>query len=94
MARIATRRSVVAAISLAGAFAAHPASAQTQAGSADATALVAEQIRQQGYACAQPASAAQDPAVDGDAVWTLTCADATYRVRLVPDQAAQVEKLQ
>ncbi len=93
MTRVAIGRTIVAAVFL-GAFAAHQASAQTQSGSAEATALVADQIRQQGYACTEPASATQDPAVDDDAVWTLTCADATYRVRLVPDQAAQAEKLQ
>lgn len=65
-----------------------------QSGSADASALVADQVREQGYACAEPASATRDPSVDEDAVWTLTCSDAQYRVRLVPDQAAQIEKLQ
>ncbi len=94
MAHGAAWRATMALGSVGGALAAYLGAAHAQSDSPDATALVAEQIRQQGYVCAEPASAAQDPAVDDDAVWTLTCADATYRVRLVPDQAAQVEKLQ
>jgi hypothetical protein len=71
-----------------------PAAAQTDAADdAAAGELVAVQVRNQGLACAEPASAKRDPTADDDAVWTLTCADAKYRVRLVPDQAAQVEKL-
>ncbi|HEY6629957.1 MAG TPA: hypothetical protein VIZ90_00760 [Rhizobiaceae bacterium] len=71
-----------------------PAAAQTDAGGdAAAGQLVAVQVRNQGLACAEPVSARRDPTAQDDAVWTLTCADATYRVRLVPDQAAQIEKL-
>ena len=69
------------------------AAAQTGGDDASAGALVADQIRSQGYTCAEPTSAKRDPSVDDDAVWLLTCADASYRVRLVPDQAAQVDKL-
>jgi len=75
-------------------YCASPALAQT--GSADdaaAAALVADQVREQGNACAEPATASRDPSVDDDAVWLLTCADAKYRVRLVPDQAAVIENL-
>lgn len=73
-----------------------PAAAQTDSGAADDAAageLVAVQARQQGFACAEPASAKRDPTAEDDAVWTLTCADAKYRVRLVPDQAAEIQKL-
>ena len=70
-----------------------PAAAQTQPDEAAAGELVAVQVRQQGLACAEPVTAKRDPSVDGNAVWTLTCADARYRVRLVPDQAAAIEKL-
>lgn len=71
-----------------------PAAAQTDAaGDAAAGELVAVQVRSQGLACAEPVSAKRDPAADDDAVWTLTCADASYRVWLVPDQTAEVEKL-
>ncbi|WP_353646144.1 hypothetical protein [Mesorhizobium sp. WSM2239] len=78
---------------LAMAFCALPAAAQTGSDDAAAAALVGDQIREQGFACAEPANAMRDPSVDEDAVWMLTCADAKYRVRLVPDQAAVVEKL-
>lgn len=94
MASVATLRAILAIGSFWAALAACQAAAQTQSDTADASALVADQIRQQGYACAEPASAVRDPAVEDDAVWMLTCADASYRVRLVPDQAAQVEKVQ
>jgi hypothetical protein len=73
---------------------ASPAFAQTD--SADdtaAAALVGDQVREQGLACAEPAAATRDPSVDDDAVWLLTCSDAKYRVRLVPDQAAVIENL-
>lgn len=68
-----------------------PAAAQTDDSAAGQ--LVAVQVREQGLACADPVSAKRDPTAQDDAVWTLTCADASYRVRLVPDQAAVVEKL-
>lgn len=76
-------------IVLAAGFLAAPMPAIAQ--DADAAALVATQVREQGFACADPATATRDPNADSDVVWTLTCADATYRVRLVPDQAAQIE---
>lgn len=69
-----------------------PAAAQT-ASDAQTGELIAVQVRSQGQACAEPVSAMRDPTVEDDAVWTLTCADAKYRVRLVPDQAAEIEKL-
>ena len=55
--------------------------------------LVATQVREQGYTCEEPTSASQDPDSEGDAVWTLRCANASYRVRLVPDMAAQIEQI-
>lgn len=71
-----------------------PAAAQTDAtDDAAAGELVAVQVRNQGLACAEPVSAKRDATAEDDAVWTLTCADARYRVRLVPDQAAAIEKL-
>jgi hypothetical protein len=79
------------ALAVAAATSAYPAAAQTD--DAAAGELVAIQVREQGLACADPVSAKRDPAADDDAVWTLTCADASYRVRLIPDQAAKVEKL-
>jgi hypothetical protein len=59
----------------------------------DAADIVATQVRDQGYQCDEPTSATQDQESEGDAVWTLKCANATYRVRLVPDMAAAIEKV-
>ncbi|MEP4469330.1 MAG: hypothetical protein ABJP87_06300 [Bauldia litoralis] len=55
--------------------------------------VVADQVREQGYDCKEPTKASPDQDVDGDSVWKLTCKDNAYRVRLVPDMAAQVESL-
>ena len=73
-----------------------PAAGQTgTAATEDAAAgdLIAVQVRNQGYDCAEPVSASRDASVSDDAVWTLTCANARYRVRLIPDQAAAIETL-
>jgi len=55
--------------------------------------IVATQVRDQGYQCDEPVSASQEQESEGDAVWTLKCKNATYRVRLVPDMAAAIEKI-
>jgi hypothetical protein len=55
--------------------------------------IIAAQIRDQGYSCDKPLSAKRDGERSDDAVWTLKCQNATYRVRLVPDMAAHVERL-
>lgn len=55
--------------------------------------IVAAQVRDQGYQCDKPTSATQDQESEGDAVWTLHCANASYRVRLVPDMAAAIEQI-
>lgn len=57
--------------------------------------IVATQIRKQGYKCEKPKSAERDSAAskaDG-VVWVLRCDSATYRVRLIPKMAAQVERM-
>lgn len=56
---------------------------------------IAEQIRRQGYACDQPQSATRDiqASKPDEAVWLLRCKDASYRVRLMPSMAAQVEPI-
>ena len=62
----------------------------------DATEKVlAAQIRDQGYRCEKPLGAKSDEALSkpDEAVWVLRCEAATYRMRLVPDMAAKVEKL-
>jgi hypothetical protein len=56
---------------------------------------VAAQIRSQGYRCDQPIAAKRDLRLSkpDSAVWVLNCGNATFRVRLVPNTAAQVTKL-
>ena len=70
--------------------AALPAAAQTDA---DAAALVATQVRDQGFLCSDPVGAERQGMADTDVVWVLTCGNASYRVRLIPDQAAVIEQL-
>lgn len=67
-----------------------PASAQ-----ATAADIVAAHIRSQGYSCDAPQAAKRDPRASrpDEPVWLLTCANARYRVRLVPDMAAAVEQI-
>jgi len=61
--------------------------------------IIAAQIRKQGYVCDNPQPAPQpavrDPKLSKPdlPVWTLTCDNATYRVRLVGDLADSVEKI-
>jgi hypothetical protein len=57
--------------------------------------IIAAQIRSQGYACTSTQSAERDMAasVANEAVWILHCQNASYRVTLIPNMAAKVEKL-
>jgi hypothetical protein len=57
--------------------------------------IIAAHIRQQGYRCDAPKIAKRDPHASrpDEAVWILTCSNARYRVRLIPDMAAVVEPL-
>ncbi|MBY8976973.1 hypothetical protein KHP62_14240 [Rhodobacteraceae bacterium NNCM2] len=57
--------------------------------------IIAAQIRDQGYACEAPQSAKRDEESSSpdEPVWILECEGGTYRVRLVPDQAAKVERI-
>jgi hypothetical protein len=56
---------------------------------------IAAQIRRQGYRCEGSPNAERDAerSMPGEAVWVLKCENATYRIRLVPNMAAQVEQL-
>jgi hypothetical protein len=56
--------------------------------------VIAAQIRKQGYDCVNPTSAvrAGETPLD-DARWILHCEGVSYRVTLVPDLAAMVERL-
>jgi hypothetical protein len=57
--------------------------------------IIAAQIRMQGFACDKPVSAERDRAASrpNETVWLLKCEDHSYRVRLVPDMAADVRRL-
>jgi hypothetical protein len=61
-----------------------------------AAGMIAAQIRTQGYACADPVSATRDRQASKPnmTVWFLRCGNASYRVLLVPDMAAQVTQLE
>lgn len=79
------------------------ASAQTDTGddpndpdNTVAANIVGTQLRAQGYRCDDPHKAERDPddSDPGNQAWLVVCDNAVYRVRLVPDQAAQVEKIE
>src|SRR5262245_39345485 len=57
--------------------------------------IISDQIRRQGYACDEPRQAERDRQASRPnmTVWVLTCGNATYRVTLIPDMAAKVERL-
>jgi hypothetical protein len=56
---------------------------------------IAAQIRMQGFVCGKPQSAVRDArrSKPDEAVWVLKCNNAAYRIRLIPDMAAKVERL-
>ncbi len=56
--------------------------------------LVADQVRNQGLSCKDPVSATRDATASKPElpVYVLTCADATYSVKVVPDQAWVITK--
>lgn len=66
-----------------------PAAADDDSGAAT---IVADQVRSQGYDCSEPATAAKDAASSKPdvPVYVLTCANATYRVEVIPDQGAKI----
>ena len=57
--------------------------------------IIATQIRSQGYACNETQSAERDAKASAanQAVWMLRCQNASYRVTLIPNLAAKVEKV-
>jgi hypothetical protein len=64
----------------------------SQEGAAD---IVAVQLRQQGHRCDKPVSAEGDAALSrpDERAWVVKCANASYRMRLMPGMAAVVEPL-
>jgi hypothetical protein len=65
-------------------------SVQAQESSDD---ILAAHLRVQGYKCDAPKNARRDARASrpGEAVWLIDCANAHYRVRLVPDMADVIE---
>ena len=57
--------------------------------------ILAAQVRDQGYECSKPVSARKDSARSrpDEEVWILNCERNAYRVRLDPDMAAHIERL-
>jgi hypothetical protein len=57
--------------------------------------LLASQLRDQGYRCDKPKGAKHDAkqSKPNETVWILTCEHDTYRMTVIPDLAAKVEKL-
>jgi hypothetical protein len=55
--------------------------------------IIAAQVRTQGHPCDEPRRAERDVRASkpNQAVWLLTCSNATYVVTLVPDMAARIE---
>ncbi len=49
----------------------------------------------QGFPCANPKQPKRDAELSkpNQQVWVLQCGNATYRIRLIPNMAAQVEPL-
>jgi hypothetical protein len=62
---------------------------------ADTQNILAAQLRDQGYSCDQPQSAERDvqASTPDEAVWVVQCENDKYRMRLDPDMAAKVERL-
>jgi hypothetical protein len=58
------------------------------------TDVIAAQLRRQGVPCTSPQPAVRDRkrSTPNEAVWTVRCDEASYRVTLVPNLAAKVER--
>lgn len=57
--------------------------------------IIAAQVRSQGFACDNPTGAerAADESAPDQQVYTLACDGVTYRVKLIPDMAAEITKI-
>jgi NAD-dependent SIR2 family protein deacetylase len=71
------------------------ASASAQETNVEMTVL-ADQIRSQGFACSNPISAERIPAASAaeEPAYLLKCEEGIYQIRLIPDQAAKVIKVE
>ena len=61
----------------------------------EAARVTADAVRAQGFPCKEPVSAERDPTASrpDEEVWVLQCSDARYRVQLMGDMPAKVERL-
>ena len=61
----------------------------------EAARVTADAVRAQGFPCKEPVSAERDPTASkpDEEVWVLRCGDARYRVRLMGDMPAKIERL-
>ena len=68
-----------------------------QSGSGEETTagVLAVRLRQQGYRCDEPARAESDAARSrpDERAWVVMCANASYRMRLIPDLDSVIEPL-
>jgi hypothetical protein len=57
---------------------------------------LAAQVRLQGHHCAEALNATRDTELSkpNEAVWVLKCANASYRLSVIPNMAAKVERLE
>jgi len=57
--------------------------------------VLAAQLRRQGHRCEGPVKAERDAELSRPdmAVWIIRCTNASYRMRLIPNMAAQVEQM-
>ena len=57
--------------------------------------ILAVRLREQGYRCDEPARAKPDAAQSraDERAWVVVCANASYRMRLIPDLDAVIEPL-
>jgi hypothetical protein len=67
------------------------AAVTSASGSETAPSIIATQLRRQGFVCT-PQEAMHDTqrSVAHEAVWTVRCSEASYRVRLIPHVGARV----
>jgi hypothetical protein len=70
-----------------------PAAAQ-EAPAKEVLTVVAAIVRAQGMACTSPGSVTRDDAASKpeEPVYVIACAEGTYRVRVVPDQASEITR--
>jgi hypothetical protein len=70
-----------------------PAAAQ-EASTKEVLTVVAAIVRTQGLECTSPGSVTRDDAASKpeEPVYVIACAEGTYRVRVVPDQASEITR--